>query len=126
MIITQKNLFPEFFEDKVIDIYKNVGHHSEDDIMGLKYCEGATFSGKFGIPLISSYEGRVPESFVTFSDMSSANSYNSGMAFFDCEAKLETLWRKARSYADKLKRYYCVTSPDFSLKIGNSVVCADS
>ncbi|MBP5365711.1 MAG: DUF4417 domain-containing protein [Bacteroidales bacterium] len=98
---------------------KNNWAIQKNSVFGLDYCRNATFSGRYGIPLLKSYNGAIPDEYITFSDINSVAGYNYCVTGFDYDYVLERLWNNPIKYVNVLAKYQCVAEPDFSLKVNH-------
>ena len=124
-MIIQESLFPEIFEEtrnKSREKSKEKWLEQKSKIFGLEYCHNATFSGKYGIPLIKSYTGTIPEEYITFGEINPVGNSHCCVTGFDHDFIIDKLWDKPESYVATLSRYMCITDPDYSLK-ANHPLC---
>lgn len=76
---------------------------------------GVRFSWRYDLPKVKPYDGEVPERFIPFNCALTSAEYDCGVHFFIDDYQFERLWNSPERYLDFLKRFKCVTSPDFSL-----------
>ena len=122
-----KNYQPSLFADYDEDVQKCDMNRKKDKRpckqapkhFGMEYCYNATFSGKYGIPLIKPFHDPLPLQYTTFSNINSEGNPNCCVTFFDNDSVLERIWNNPEKYLDKLSKYMCVGEPDFSLRINH-------
>lgn len=114
-------LFPDYplerQADKAKRKEKKRWEELRDKNFGLEYCATATFSGKYGIPLIKAYHGTIPEHYVSLNEASGNDCSNTCVTCFESDNELENLWYAPKNYVTALTRYCCFCEPDFSLKV---------
>lgn len=119
-------LFPDFNSDiQEVESHdaKERWQYLKSKNFGLEYCQSAMFCGKYGIPLISAYTHDLPENFITFSEIKSkVSDFHQGVTCSDYDYELEKLWVAPSKYVDRLKKFHCFASPDFSLKVGDPLI----
>lgn len=113
----QLSLFPDW-ESTATDLAtKNKYLEQKTHNFGLEYCIGATFRGKYGIPLIRSYKDIIPQSYVTFGEMGKMGNGKTCVTFFNHDYVLERFWRAPEKYLPVLATYKFAAEPDFSIKV---------
>lgn len=116
----QKSLFPEIEEDAHKKKAKQSPHEKwlarKSKNYGLEYCSNAIFSGKYGIPLLRSYQDSIPEFYTTFSNINSIGNPNACITGFDHDYVIDRLWYAPEKYVEKISHYKCMAEPDYSLK----------
>lgn len=122
MIYNQKSLFPDMFkdaQDKAKEQANKKWLAQKNKNFGLEFCSNATFSGKYGIPLIKPYIGSIPKLYTTFGNINRIGCSDCCVTGFDYDYVLERMWNHPERYVETLSHYMCVAEPDFSLKINN-------
>ncbi|MDO5341302.1 MAG: DUF4417 domain-containing protein [Bacteroidia bacterium] len=72
-------------------------------------------SGKYDIPDISSGYSQPPGNMLPFNMAKSCRDADSAVHFFVDDYQFERVWRSPARYAELLRPFRCVLSPDFSL-----------
>ncbi|MDO4510359.1 MAG: DUF4417 domain-containing protein [Bacteroidales bacterium] len=84
---------------------------------GTEYCKNAMRCGKYGIPLLDPYYGALPTSYVSISSPTCDDPAHACMTCFDYDYILERMWYEPDKYVDRLLRYQCFGTLDFSMKV---------
>lgn len=99
--------------------YKNAYYKKQKEFcFGLELCKGAMFSGKYGIPTIKAYKGRIPDKFITLPNINGIGGANVGVCCFCYDYQMKELLNNPSKYINKFKKYCCVAEPDLSINIG--------
>lgn len=80
----------------------------------LDLIDGCPIDGQYGMPVLLP-EDYLPEKLLPFNFCLSTSKTNFGVHFFIDDYQFERVWRNPQRYANMLKKYDCVLSPDFSL-----------
>lgn len=87
MRIRQLDLFPELpLMDKAAtskEKEKLRWQRLKNKNFGMEYCSAATFSGKYGIPLLRPYRDELPDTFINLSETSIIGPCGVGITCFD-------------------------------------------
>ena len=57
----------------------------------------------------------IPDHLISFKDMLSIADYTAGVHFFTDDYRFERIWRNTGAYLERLSKFKCVFTPDFSL-----------
>ena len=106
-------------EPRIVSHKKQTAFIAKKQLFGLELCEGAIFSGKYGIPKIRPYSGVIPKQFIPFHDIFLCKDYSCGVLCFEYDNILDRIWYRPDHYFQTLSSFQCVCEPDFSLKIRN-------
>jgi len=102
------------FEENAKEIRRN-----RKEVFGSFFIKGAQLTGRFDMPSLQPYHGSIPEHYVTFSECGKAvQSDGTCLVFFDEDYALEPLWNNSNRQLSRLKKYRVVSTPDFSMKVG--------
>ena len=71
--------------------------------------------GTYGLPTLESGYATPPTRMLPFNKAKTATDTNAGVHFFIDDYQFERVWRSPRRYAELLRPFQCVLSPDFSL-----------
>lgn len=71
-------------------------------------------SGFFDMPILQPTDW-VPEDLIGFNYVLNKPDYSKGVHFFLDDYQFERVWNNPRKYIDKLSKFDCVLTPDFSL-----------
>lgn len=71
-------------------------------------------AGKYQIPIIKACD-YVPTELIGFNYMLTSERYDAGIHFFIDDYQFERIWNNPKKYIDKLRRFSCMLTPDFSL-----------
>ena len=71
--------------------------------------------GKYDMPAFSSAYSVPPERMLPFNMAKTATDDKAGIHFFIDDYQFERVWRSPRRYAELLRPFHCVCTPDFSL-----------
>jgi hypothetical protein len=82
---------------------------------GMEYCAHAIFSGKYGFPLIRSYQGELPEHYVSIGDIKKSIPGKCCATGFEYDVYLEELWYNFDTIKPYFQNYMCIGQPDYSL-----------
>ncbi len=95
--------------------------HNKKDVFGSYFLKRATYSGKYDMPKMLPYNGPIPENYVTFSECSKTVQENTCLTFYDNDTVLERIWNNPQRQINRLKKFDFVSTPDFSMKIGQPI-----
>lgn len=70
--------------------------------------------GKWNMPIVNPCN-YVPERLIGFNYVLTAKEFNTGVHFFLDDYQFERIWQRPAVYIEKLKKFECVFTPDFSL-----------
>lgn len=84
-------------------------------MLNMHLIRGMRFSWRYDLPKVNPYIGEVPEHFIPFNCALTSTDYDCGVHFFIDDYQFERIWNSPERYLDFLKKFKCVTSPDFSL-----------
>ena len=87
----------------------------KETFSNLHLLEDVDVDGDFGMPVIEPYSGEIPARFIPFNKARTERDCNCGVHFYIDDYQFERVWRQPEKYAAMLKRFRCVTAPDFSL-----------
>lgn len=90
---------------------------------GTEYCKNAMRCGKYGIPLLDPYYGPLPTSYVSVSSPACQDPAHTCITCFDYDHILERMWYEPEKYKEKLLKYLCFGTLDFSMKVDDPL-CA--
>lgn len=79
--------------------------------------EGVAIDGDYDMPRIEPFDGEIPSRFIPFNKARTERDCNCGVHFYIDDYQFERVWRQPEKYAAMLKRFQCVTAPDFSLYV---------
>ena len=71
--------------------------------------------GKYDLPLLDGYFAETPRRMIPFNMAKGHADAEACVHFFIDDYQFERVWRSPRRYAELLKQFRCVCSPDFSL-----------
>lgn len=84
-------------------------------MLNLHLVRGIMLTGLYDMPQVKPYDGEIPEHFIPFNCALTSTDYDCGVHFFIDDYQFERVWNAPERYLDFLKKFKCVTSPDFSL-----------
>jgi hypothetical protein len=70
--------------------------------------------GKYQIPKLKPCK-YIPDHLLSFKDMLSVGDFTAGIHFFTDDYRFERIWRNTAVYLERLAKFKCVFTPDFSL-----------
>lgn len=70
--------------------------------------------GKYQMPIIKATR-HIPKDLLSFNYMLTSSDYDKGIHFFIDDYQFERIWNNPQKYIEKLSKFDCVLSPDFSL-----------
>jgi hypothetical protein len=70
--------------------------------------------GKYDMPVIHAVD-HVPKDLIAFNYMLTSDKYDCGIHFYIDDYQFERLWNTPRKYMDKISKFDCCLTPDFSL-----------
>ena len=76
--------------------------------------DSSNTSGYFQIPKLDATDW-VPEDLIGFNYVLNKPDYTKGVHFFLDDYQFERVWNRPDNYVDKLSKFDCVLTPDFSL-----------
>ncbi len=119
-MIQIQSLFSEHDLGPVLEKQKQKTWYQEHkhDVFGSRYVKNAQRTGKYDFPKVKAYAGDIPSKYISFSETLKMGNPLACVTFFEADFLFEKLWNNADIYIPNLRRYKCVTEPDFSLKIG--------
>ena len=86
------------------------------DVFNAYLVEGATFDGKYELPVLKNYEGNYPKKFVTFDKRRKCElKKDTFLNFYILDEKFNQLKRNPKKYLDELKEFAGVIEPDYSI-----------
>lgn len=71
-------------------------------------------AGKYQMPIICR-ENHIPKEMISFNYMLTSEEYEKGIHFFIDDYQFERIWKNPDKYIERLKKFDCVLTPDFSL-----------
>lgn len=74
-----------------------------------------SLAGKYDLPRLSGGYSTPPWRMLPFNMAKTATDTNAGIHFFIDDYQFERVWRSPRRYAELLRPFQCVCTPDFSL-----------
>ena len=69
---------------------------------------------KWGIPTLKASQ-HVPEDLISFNYVLTTPAYEKGVHFYIDDYQFERVWNRPHEYIEKLKKFDCVLTPDFSM-----------
>lgn len=115
----------ELPEESVADT-TDTGDNEEDDgyygdarertygIYKLSEYDETRTAGKYQFPQLKPCNF-VPDHLLSFKDMLSVADFTAGIHFFTDDYRFERIWRNTEAYLQRLSKFQCVFTPDFSL-----------
>ncbi len=79
-----------------------------------KYYDAERIAGKFGIPLLKKCDF-IPQKLIGFNYVKTTKEYENGVHFFLDDYQFERIWNRPVENIERLKKFSCVLTPDFSL-----------
>jgi len=117
-MIFQGTLFPEWEIDiattKTPERMDLVTRKRKKNIHNLNLLSGLPTEGSEDMPLVSAYNGPLPEDLIPFSEKKREQYYN-GVHFFIYDYMIEPVWRSPSRYVSCLSNFFCAVAPDFSV-----------
>lgn len=110
-------LFPNFDPEhpKSGEIYStHKGDLRKRQLLNLNWHNGFPTEGKEDLPLLSPYNGPLPNDFISFSDRKK-KLYSYGLHCYLYDYNFELTWSNPSIIIPCLKNYRCVIGPDFSI-----------
>ena len=71
-------------------------------------------AGKYQLPQLKPCN-YIPDHLISFKDMLSIADFTAGVHFFTDDYRFERIWRNTGAYLERLSKFKCVFTPDFSL-----------
>ena len=107
---------PVWKKNHASDKYSYYGETRERsfEISNFKYYDETRVEGKYNIPTNRPTQ-HVPKGLIGFDHMLPSTEYQLGVHFYLYDYMFERIWNSPFQYFEKLKRFDCVISPDFSL-----------
>lgn len=96
------------------DGYYGDARESTYNQYNLREYDEAETAGVFNMPVIHPCN-YVPEDLIGFNYVLTAQQFNKGVHFFLDDYQFERVWQRPAFYIEKLKKFDCVFTPDFSL-----------
>lgn len=84
------------------------------DAYNLGDVDSSRLAGKWQMPIIRK-TNHVPKDLISFNYVLSTNHYERGVHFYIDDYQFERIWNDPYTYINKLVKYDCVLTPDFSL-----------
>jgi len=80
-----------------------------------KMCSAVSFTEKYNMPIISPYNGPIPEHIMSFNRVRASKIRNCGVHFYISDSFFECVWNVPEKYLPMLKSLPAVISTDYSL-----------
>lgn len=96
--------------DKLCEIRKS-------RMLNLHIAQELKLSRYSGLPELKPYNGEIPGKFIPFNQALTSKDYNCGVHFFIDDYQFERIWNRPERYLELMRKFKCVTSPDFSLYV---------
>lgn len=90
--------------------FKTLTHYN------LQYYDDLMTAGDYELPIIKGTY-HVPDNLIGFNYMLSTTKYDNGVHFYLDDYQFERIWNVPERYVERLKKFDCVLSPDFSLYV---------
>jgi len=71
-------------------------------------------AGKYDMPVLKP-EDHVPEDLISFNYVLNTDAFDKGVHFYIDDYQFERLWRQPYAYIERLSKFDCILTPDFSL-----------
>lgn len=97
------------------DIFKENERHRTNDTYNLDLIDIENSSNNFWQMPIIKNNNFIPDKLIGFNYAKTSKEKNVGIHFYLDDYQFERLWNNPEEYADILKQYECILSPDFSL-----------
>lgn len=114
----QGDLFPDFEPTHPKSVDNNSTHSDENkrerQLLNLHLHNGFPTEGIEGLPLLSPYNGPLPNDLISFSDRNKM-LYSYGIHCYLYDYKFEQTWSNPSTVVPCLQKYKCVIGPDFSI-----------
>ena len=104
----------EASEDEAVKDYKENERLRTDRAYNLHLIDPYGAAGKWQMPIIEN-DHYIPENLISFNYALSAKEHNVGVHFFIDDYQFERVWNDPEGYVEKLRKFDCIFSPDFSL-----------
>lgn len=75
---------------------------------------GASFEGELEIPKLKPCK-QLPSSLVPFSKIKRVQDFSHWVHFYEYDLHFESIWSKAKTYTNQLKKFQGIITPDFSV-----------
>lgn len=82
--------------------------------VNLREYDDSRVVGEYDMPIIYA-EQHVPTDLISFNYMLTSKDFEKGIHFYIDDYQFERIWQNPNKYIDKLSRFDCVCTPDFSL-----------
>lgn len=112
-IVDEKSNVPGEEED-IEDGYFGDARERTYSIYKLSDYDESRTAGKYQFPALKPCN-YIPDHLLSFKDMLSIADYTAGVHFFTDDYRFERIWRNTGAYLERLSRFQCVFTPDFSL-----------
>ena len=107
------------FDFKMPEIKTDFGYYGDErertfNRYNLDEFDPENTEGKFQMPrLIPCYT--MPDDLISFNYLLTSKKYNCGVHFYVDDYQFERIWDRPQAYIDKLQKFSCALTPDFSL-----------
>lgn len=107
---------PKWKKNHASDKYSYYGETRERsfEISNFKYYDETRVEGKYNMPTNRPTQ-HVPNGLIGFDHMLPSTEFDKGVHFYLYDYMFERIWNSPFQYFEKLKRFDCCISPDFSL-----------
>lgn len=107
---------PKWIKNHASDKYDYYGATRERSFEQWNFLDydSSRVEGKYNMPTNKPTQHR-PKELLGFDHMLASNEYHKGVHFYLYDYMFERIWNSPRQYFDKLAKFDCVISPDFSL-----------
>lgn len=82
--------------------------------VNLREYDDSRVVGEYDMPIIYA-EQHIPTDLMSFNYMLTSNDFEKGIHFYIDDYQFERIWQTPNKYIDKLRKFDCVLTPDFSL-----------
>ena len=110
---------PDIFDDEEEESEDDSGYYGDErertmNSMNLHDVDYQRLDGKYEMPFIKATD-HIPDDLISFNYALNTETFEKGIHFYIDDYQFERLWNDPHMYLDRLSKFDCVLTPDFSL-----------